>query len=286
MCPLLGKKFKNQIGSSDIFFYGPTDSVHNFSLLDLVEKWYKTALAVTESKNPLMGDDLDGEKNKNFLVPLTESHKLLVCGGSWEKPALRKGNENRVFVRKAIIDTKTVVLVSIINVILVPGGHKVKEQKLVNSEDARKVAFDEMDTAMKIDKVTARFKISGPHPSGENTKGIFIDEKDLLNIFTPLDRPFTNVNQDSNLETDPKEWKTVRIRKDFPSYTSGYYACFELKTPGTYFVDIDGSAPLAGHQEEHEDDILDPKVIASSDSHLDEKIFHNSAKYELEVREA
>ena len=58
-----------------------------------------------------------------FLKPssLIKTHPLLICGGSWELPALEKGNENRVFIRNAVIDTKTVILVLVINV--PAGGH-------------------------------------------------------------------------------------------------------------------------------------------------------------------
>jgi hypothetical protein len=107
MCPLLGRTYKNEIGNSDVVFYGPEDKVHGLELIDLVKKWYQTAMGLPDQENPLMGDDLDGTKNRKFLVPLNESFKLMICGGSWEKPALEKGNENRVFVRKAVIDTKT-----------------------------------------------------------------------------------------------------------------------------------------------------------------------------------
>jgi hypothetical protein len=286
MSPLLGNVYKNEIGNSDVFFYGPDDRVHGLELLDLVRKWYQTAMSQPDDKNPLMGDDPDGTKNKNFLVPLSDSFQLLICGGSWEKPALQKGNENRVFVRKAKIDTKTVVLVSVLNVILLPGGHKVKEKNLLNSGDTRKVAFDEMNEAMDIERVTARLKITGPHPTMESTKGIFLNERDLLKISTPLEKPFMDINQDSQLETDPDDWRTLHIRDKFPSYTSGYYACFEIKTPGIYYVDIDGSAPLAGHQEEHDDEIINEKVLEASKFHLEEKLFHNSSRYELEVRQA
>jgi hypothetical protein len=165
-----------------------------------------------------------------------------------------------------------------------PGGHKVTAKNLINSDDSRKVAFDEMNEAMDIDKVVARFKITGPHPAAESTKGVILTERDLLKISTPLDKPFTDVNQISGLETDPSDWNTLHIRDKFPAYTSGYYACFEIKTPGTYIVDIDGNAPLAGHQEEHEDESINQK-LETSKFHLDEKMFHNSSRYELNVSE-
>jgi len=266
-----------------MIFYGATDLVRGFTPLNLVRKWYQTSLSVAGNENPLMGDDLDGERNRKFLVPLNESYRLLICGGSWEKPALEKGNENRVFVRKGVIDTKTVVLVSIINVILLPGGHRAKEH--IDTDDRRKVAVKEMDEAMNIEKVFARFKISGPHPSKDTTTGIFINKEDLLHISTPLDQPFKDINPSPELETDPPEWKTLPMKMGFPAYTSGYYACFELRNPGTYLIDIDGSAPLAGHQDEHQDEPLDQQEIEKSRYHLDETIFHNSAKYELEVKE-
>lgn len=283
MSPLLGKTYNNPIGNDNMNFYGKTDLVHGVTTLDLVRKWYQTSLSVASNENTLMGDDLDGERNKKFLVPLNESYRLLICGGSWEKPALKKGNENRVFVRKAVIDTKTVVFVSIINVILLPGGHRATDY--VDTEERRRDAVKEMDEAMDIEKVFARFKITGPHPSKESTTGVFLDKQDLLRLFTPLDQPFKDINPSPELETDPPEWKTLPMKMGFPAYTSGYYACLELRNPGTYIIDIDGSAPLAGHQDGHQDEPQDQQEIEKSRYHLEETIFHNSAKYELEVKE-
>ena len=251
MSPLLGKNYKNVIGNSDIMFYGVDDGIHGFPSLELVRKWYQTSLSVAGNENPLMGDDLTGEKNKRFFVPLREPYRLLVCGGSWEKPALEIGNENRVFVRRAVVDTKTVVLVSIINVILLPGGHMAGPYD--DTEDRRQIAVKEMEEAMDIEKVFARFKISGPHPTRDNTTGFFIDKDDLLKISTPAEGPFKDINTSPDLETDPPEWKTLPMKMGFPAYTSGYYTCFELRTPGTYLIDIDGSAPLAGHQGPHQE---------------------------------
>jgi hypothetical protein len=282
MCPLVGKTYETEIGGTDILFYGETDVPHEFKLLDLARKWYQTALNVPNDDNPLMGDDLDGIKNKNFLVSLGKSFRLLICGGSWEKPALRKENENKTFVRKAVIDTKTLVFVSIINVILLPGGHQVREY--IDNDENRKKAFDQMNEAMDIEKVFARFKISGPYPSRDTTTGIFLNKDDLLKISTPLEEPFKDIRQNSNLETDPPEWKTLPIKYDFPAYTSGYYACFELRTPGTYLIEIDGSAPLAGHQDDHKEEALDQKVVEDSPFGLEETLFHNSSTYELEVK--
>jgi len=282
MCPLLGSIYGNKIGTPDIEFFGRGESVHGVDALELVRKWYQTALSVPEKENPLMGDDLDGVKNRKFLVPLNDSYRLLICGGSWEKPALKIRNENRVFVRRAEIDTKTVILVSIINVILLPGGHNIK--RYVDDENSKKEAVKEMGEAMDIKKVFARFKISGPYPPTSSTQGIFIDAEDLLHIFTPLDQPFMDINPDPSLETDPEDWKTFRIKNGHPAYTSGYYACLQLKTPGIYLIDIDGSAPLAGHQE-HDDDKMDEKIIDTFRWHLKETKFHNSSRYEIEVKE-
>ena len=226
----------------------------------------------------MLGDDLEGKLNENFKtsLPSDESHPLLICGGSWELPALEKGNENRVFIRKAIIDTKTVVLVSVINVILPAGGHLAKEHK--DTPEGREKAKKEMKDAMDIKDVSARFKITGPHYSdGVTPVGKYLDKEDLLFISNEVD-PFMDIEGHKELETDPPDWKTLKMKRGYPSFTSGYYACFELKTPGTYIVDIDGSAPLAGHQETHFDESKEETKF-----HLDEKLFHNSARYVLEV---
>lgn len=108
-----------------------------------------------------------------------------------------------------MIDIKTVILVSIINVILLPGGHKIK--RYIDDESSRERAFEEMDEAMNIEEVFARFKISGPYPSPSTTKGLFIDKEDLLHIFTPLKQPFVDIDAMPELETDPKEWGTLAI---------------------------------------------------------------------------
>lgn len=64
-----------------------------------------------------------------------------------------------------------------------------------------------------------------------------------------------------------------------------HYACLELKTPGTYIIDLNCSAPPAGHQDKHEDDKPDAKVIEMSKYHLKETMFHHSARCEIEVKE-
>lgn len=282
MSPLLSVKYKKKIGNRHMKFYGRTDKIRGFPPLEMVRKWYQTALAQPNDKNPLMGDDPNGVKNKKFWVPLKESYRLLICGGSWEKPALRKGNENRVFFRKAYINTNTVVLVSIINVILPAGGHLAR--KHINTAKNRRKAVVELGEAMDIEKVSASFKIFGPHPSNK-PEGIFINKDDLLRITTPLNKPFMNIDPHPGLETDPPEWKTLAMERGSPAYTDGYYACFELNTPGKYIIDIDGSAPLAGHQKKHAH-LVSHKVTKKSKFHVDEKLFHNSSKYELYVRKS
>ncbi len=72
------------------------------------------------------------------------------------------------------------------------------------------------------------------------------------------------------------------MKMGFPAYTSGYYACLELRNPGTYIIDIDGSAPLAKDiKMNHRINRKLKKVVTI----FEETIFHNSAKYELEVKE-
>ena len=68
-----------------------------------------------------------------------------------------------------MVDTKTVVLVSIINVILLPGGHMARTYD--DTEDRRQIAVKEMEEAMDIEKVFARFKISGPIQLGTIQQG-------------------------------------------------------------------------------------------------------------------
>jgi hypothetical protein len=264
---------------SHMKFYRPGEEVYDNPQVELIREWYKTTLSKPTGQNPLLGDDLEGNLNENFktFLPKDQSHPLLICGGSWELPALQKGNENRVFIRKAMIDTKTVVLVSVINVILPAGGHLAKEHK--DTPEGREKAKKEMKDAMAKKDVFARFKITGPHNSdGVKPVGKYLDEDDLLFISNE-DYPFMDIEGHKELETDPPDWKTLKMKKDYPSFTSGYYACFELKTPGTYIVDIDGSAPLAGHQDTHFDESKD-----KTEFHLDEKLFHNSARYVLEVK--
>ena len=280
MGPLLSRKYGKRIGNQQVKFYGPRDKIHGFSQLDMVRKWYQTALAQPDEKNPLMGDDPNGLKNRNFWVRLKGSYRLLVCGGSWEKPALRKGNENRVFYRRAYINTETVVFVSIINVILPAGGHLATQH--VDTKTNRKKAVRELGEAMRLQDVSARFKIFGPYQS-KKPIGLVIEKDDLLRINTPLSNPFLDIDPNPGLETDPPQWRTLPMQKGSPAYTDGYYACFELNAPGKYIIDIDGSAPLAGHQSAHKH-LVSHNVARKSLYHLNELIFHNSSRYELYVR--
>jgi hypothetical protein len=282
MSPLVSLKYRKRIGNNQMKFYGNRDRIHGFSHLEMVRKWYQTALAQPDAKNPLMGDDLNGVKNKKFWVPLKGPYRLLICGGSWEKPALSKGNENRVFFRKAYINTDTVVLVSIINVILPAGGHLAKQH--IDTKANRKKAVVELEQAMRLQDVSARFKIFGPYPS-KKPVGLVIEKDDLLRITTPLSKPFMDIDPNPGLETDPPEWRTLPMRKGSPAYSDGYYACFELNTPGKYIIDIDGSAPLAGHQSKHAH-LVSHNMAKKSLYHLNELIFHNSSKYELYVRKS
>lgn len=279
----MGQKLSsNYEGDVDVHikFFGENEEVYGNPQIELVRQWYKTALDVPTRSNPLLGDDLDGTLNENFKtsLPSDKSHQLLICGGSWELPALQKGNENRVFIRKATINTGTVVLASVINVVLPGGGHLAKKHD--PSPAGRDKAKKEMKDAMKKELVSAKFKITGPHYT-ENAKpvGKYLDKDDLL-FLTNKDNPFMDIQGNPDLETDPPDWKTLRMQKEYPSFTTGYYACFELKTPGTYFIDIDGCAPLAGHQEEDGDQHFEQK-----DDRFDvnEKFFHNSSRYVLEV---
>ena len=280
MSPLLSRKYGKRIGNRQVKFYGGRDKIHGFSQLNMVRKWYQTALAQPDEKNPLMGDDPNGLKNRNFWVRLKGPYRLLVCGGSWEKPALKKGNENRVFFRKAYINTETVVLVSIINVILPAGGHLAKQH--IDTKGNRKKAVRELGEAMMLQDVSARFKIFGPYPS-KKPMGVIIEKEDLLRITTPLSNPFMDIDPHPGLETDPPQWRTLPMQRGSPAYSDGYYACFELNTPGRYIIDIDGSAPLAGHQSKHTH-LVSHNVARKSLFHLNELIFHNSSRYELYVR--
>ena len=272
----LGTNYKDQL-DTHMKFYDHGEKVYGNSQVELVRQWYRTALSIPTGQNPLLGDDLDGKLNENFKtsLPSDKSHPVLICGGSWELPALEKGNENRIFIRKAVIDTKTVILVSIINVILPAGGHLAKKHE--NTKENRDKAKKELKEAMDIEAVSARFKITGPdYSDGVTPVGKFLDKKDLLFI-SNADDPFTDIEGNENLETDPPDWHTLKMKSGEPSFTSGYYACFELKTPGTYIIDIDGSAPLAGHQDTH---------FESKDEdefHIEEKFFHNSSRYLLKV---